>query len=117
MEKKDCPFCGSSRVDSEGSTARGQVHCRNCGASGPHPAYDDSGANWNTRSESALSALVVALDGLHRLFERVEGAMEHGTFRSEKSNLRVKDTPEWVVAYNALAAHRDEAYRQTNEQS
>ena len=53
MELKPCPFCGSDNVSSEGvvESSKGQVHCHDCGASGPNPVYDtiDPQPNWNTR--------------------------------------------------------------------
>ncbi len=51
QELKPCPFCGSGEVSSEG-TVDNIMFCGNCGAFGPHPAYDE--ATWNTRA--ALSA-------------------------------------------------------------
>lgn len=42
--------------------------------------------------------------GLKSIVEGIQGAMEHGTWRSERSNLRMKDTEEWVTFYNVLAA-------------
>jgi hypothetical protein len=41
--------------------------------------------------------------GLKRIVEEIDGAMKHGTWRDEHG-MRLKDTPEWVAFYNALAA-------------
>lgn len=38
------------------------------------------------------------------IIEGINGTMNHGTFRGEKSGLRLKDTPEWVAFYVALSA-------------
>jgi hypothetical protein len=50
-----------------------------------------------------VGALVEAAQGMKRIIEGVEGAMNYGTWRSERTNLRIKDTQEWVALYNALA--------------
>jgi hypothetical protein len=42
-----------------------------------------------------------AADALIGIVEGINGAMTHGTWRAEKSNLRMKDTDEWVRFYNA----------------
>ncbi|MCV6826040.1 MULTISPECIES: Lar family restriction alleviation protein [Halocynthiibacter] len=59
---KPCPFCGSTNASPEGivQSSKGQMFCNNCGAYGPHPAYDDSGADWNTRADAE------AKDAAHR---------------------------------------------------
>lgn len=49
-----------------------------------------------------VRALVGALCGLKRIIEEIDGAMDHGTWRDDKGQ-RLKDTPEWVAAYIALA--------------
>jgi hypothetical protein len=74
-------------------------------------------AHWNTATNNLttpplttaqimadprVKALVEALSGLKRIIEEIDGAMEHGTWRDDKGR-RLKDTPEWVDAYNALA--------------
>lgn len=53
-----------------------------------------------------IAALVEASAGLKSIVEGIQGAMEHGTWRAEGSNLRMKDTDEWVTFYNALSALR-----------
>lgn len=50
-----------------------------------------------------VRALVEAASGMRSIVEGIQGAMEHGTFRAEKG-MRLKDTPEWVALYLALAA-------------
>ena len=52
------------------------------------------------RAEDA--ELIAASLSLKEIVEGVSGAMEHGTFRAEKG-MRLKDTPEWVAFYVALA--------------
>ena len=49
-----------------------------------------------------VMVLVGALCGLKRIIEEIDGAMDHGTWRDDKGQ-RLKDTPEWVAAYIALA--------------
>jgi len=36
------------------------------------------------------------------IVEGVKGAIEHGTWRDEKTGMRLKGTPEWVAYYNAV---------------
>jgi hypothetical protein len=52
-----------------------------------------------TAERNALAKAGRALVGV---VEGIQGAMEHGTFRAEKG-MRLKDTPEWVAFYVALA--------------
>lgn len=52
------------------------------------------------RAEDA--ELIAASLALKEIVEGVSGAMDHGTFRAEKG-MRLKDTPEWVAFYVALA--------------
>jgi hypothetical protein len=33
--------------------------------------------------------------------------MNYGTWRSERTNLRMKDTEEWVIFYNAIRARQE----------
>lgn len=40
--------------------------------------------------------------GVKRIVEEIDGAMRHGDWRDEHG-VRLKDTPEWVALYNALA--------------
>ena len=47
--------------------------------------------------------LICAAKGLRRIVEEIDGAMTHGTWR-DVDGLRLKDTPEWVAFYNALAS-------------
>lgn len=56
------------------------------------------------RKATEVRALVDAAIGLKGLVDGIQCAMEHGTFRAERSNLRMKDTDEWVAFYNALTA-------------
>ena len=53
-----------------------------------------------------IAALVEAAQGLKRIVEEIDGAMSHGTWRDERG-VRMKDTPEWVSAYVALAAIKE----------
>ena len=53
-----------------------------------------------------VRALVETMAGLKRIVEEIDGAMNHGTWRDEKG-MRLKDTPEWVSAYAALAAIKE----------
>ena len=53
-----------------------------------------------------VRALVETMAGLKRIVEEIDGAMNHGTWRDEKG-MRLKDTPEWVSAYVALAAIKE----------
>jgi hypothetical protein len=52
-----------------------------------------------------LRTLIEAVSGLKRIVEEIDGAMNHGTWRDDHGT-RLKDTPEWVAAYNAFAALR-----------
>ena len=47
--------------------------------------------------------------GLKSIVEGIQGAMEHGTWRAERSNLRMKDTEEWVTFYNVMTALDEDA--------
>lgn len=40
--------------------------------------------------------------GMKRIVEEIDGSMRHGTWRDEHG-VRLKDTPEWIALYNALA--------------
>ena len=53
-----------------------------------------------------VRALVETMAGLKRIVEEIDGAMNHGTWRDEKG-MRLKDTPEWVSAYAALAVIKE----------
>ena len=53
-----------------------------------------------------VRALGETMAGLKRIVEEIDGAMNHGTWRDEKG-MRMKDTPEWVSAYVALAAIKE----------
>ena len=46
---------------------------------------------------------------LKSIVEGIQGAMEHGTWRAERSNLRMKDTEEWVTFYNVMTALDEDA--------
>ncbi|WPE22443.1 hypothetical protein [Shinella zoogloeoides] len=46
--------------------------------------------------------LLNAASGMKRIVEELDGAIKHGTWRDEHG-LRLKDTPEWIVFYNALS--------------
>lgn len=67
-------------------------------------------ADYSARILAALEApdagvvaeLVEAAKALKAIVEEIRGAMEHGTWRDGKGQ-RLKDTPEWVAFYNALA--------------
>ena len=50
-----------------------------------------------------VAALVEAASGMKAIVEEIRGAMEHGSWRDDKG-MRLKDTPEWVALYAALAA-------------
>lgn len=45
--------------------------------------------------------LIEAIEGIVNSVEGVHGALEYGTFRGEKTGVRLKDTPEWVALYVA----------------
>ncbi len=51
QELKPCQFCEDTFITAEGmvESNRGQQFCNNCGASGPHPAYDNFDGDWNHR--------------------------------------------------------------------
>lgn len=53
-------------------------------------------------AEAEVERLRAAGDGLLSIVEGIKGAMEHGTWRAERSNIRMKDTEEWVAFYLAL---------------
>jgi hypothetical protein len=46
--------------------------------------------------------------GLKRIVEEIDGAMRHGTWRDERTGMRLKDTTEWVEYFNALTAASQE---------
>jgi hypothetical protein len=50
-------------------------------------------------TDDAMRQLVSASKALINIVEGIDGAMTHGTWRAEKSNLRIKDTDEWVAFY------------------
>lgn len=56
----------------------------------------------NADLEARVKKLEVASENLIRIVEGIEGAMTHGTWRAEKSNLRMKDTEEWTQFYCAV---------------
>ena len=74
--------------------------------SGPlmtHPEYTQFvRADLAQAPDAGVAELVEAAKGLKAIVEEIRGAMEHGTWRDEKGQ-RLKDTPEWVTFYNALA--------------
>jgi hypothetical protein len=51
---------------------------------------------------AASTDLIEAAKGLKRIVEEIDGTMNHGTWRDEHG-VRLKDTPEWVAFYVALA--------------
>ena len=55
---KPCPFCGGYHVTNEGVTNK-SIHCVDCGAYGPEPAYDtnETDVDWNTRAVPEVKAL------------------------------------------------------------
>ena len=55
----------------------------------------------NARLRAALEALVTIVEG-------IDGAMNHGTWRDDKG-MRLKDTPQWVALYVALATPAPDA--------
>lgn len=48
------------------------------------------------------AAVRAAAEALVKIVEGIDGAMRHGTWRDELG-MRLKDTPEWVALYVALA--------------
>jgi hypothetical protein len=57
-ELEPCPFCGGYHVTNEGVTNKA-IHCVDCGAYGPEPAYDTNeiDVDWNTRAAPKVKAL------------------------------------------------------------
>lgn len=57
-ELKPCPFCGGYHVTNEG-LANKSIHCVDCGAYGPEPAYDTNeiDVDWNTRTAPKVKPL------------------------------------------------------------
>ncbi|MEZ2132732.1 MULTISPECIES: hypothetical protein [unclassified Sinorhizobium] len=53
--------------------------------------------------EVAGNRLIDASKGLKRIVEEIDGTMNHGTWR-DSNGMRLKDTPEWVDFYIALAS-------------
>lgn len=49
-----------------------------------------------------IERLRAASEALINIVEGINGAMNHGTFRAERSNLRMKDTAEWTRFYVAV---------------
>ncbi len=113
-ELRPCPLCSE--------------HLWPCNEGFEHPASDTCPldnmwfperlvAAWNRRRDLTptlsaamqlpeVKALVETMAGLKRIVEEIDGAMNHGTWRDEKG-MRLKDTPEWVSAYVALAAIKE----------
>ena len=58
----------------------------------------------NARLRAALEALVTIVEG-------IDGAMNHGTWRDDKG-MRLKDTPQWVALYVALATPAPDAVQE-----
>ncbi|WP_421580867.1 hypothetical protein [Shinella sp. M31] len=51
--------------------------------------------------------LLSAAKGIKSIVEELNGSMTHGTWRDDRG-MRLKDTPEWIALYNAVAdAERD----------
>ena len=58
MEKRPCPFCGSTRLRYDFQASIGYIRCINCGAQGPYDPHaadpDDEGDRaweaWNKRT-------------------------------------------------------------------
>lgn len=63
---------------------------------------DDKTAALEAPDAGVVAELVEAAKALKAIVEEIRGAMEHGTWRDGKGQ-RLKDTPEWVAFYNALA--------------
>lgn len=49
--------------------------------------------------DARIAELETACENLIRIVEGIDGAMKHGTWRAERSNLRMKDTDEWTRFY------------------
>lgn len=66
-------------------------------------------AGWDAAARATDGAVIGAIPvqeaakSLKRIVEEIDGAMNHGTWRDERG-MRLKDTPEWVALYNAIAA-------------
>lgn len=65
---------------------------------------DDAAAAEIERLRAEVEELEDAGEALIGIVEGIDGAMTHGTWRAEKSNLRMKDTDEWVRFYCAVRA-------------
>lgn len=77
---KPCPFCGGDDVNTEGRTEKlqKQMFCWTCGASGPHPAYDE--ASWNHRPlEQELVEALRETPGLGFSFHELEKRFDTAT--------------------------------------
>ena len=57
--------------------------------------------------EAEGARLREAGEALIGIVEGIDGAMNYGTWRSERTNLRMKDTEEWVIFYNAIRARQE----------
>lgn len=55
--------------------------------------------------------LRAALENLTGIVEGIDGAMNHGTWRDD-NGMRLKDTPQWVAAYIALATPAPDAVQE-----
>lgn len=56
----------------------------------------------NVASADPKSNLLGAARGMKRIVEEIDGSMTHGTWR-DANGMRLKDTPEWVALYLAIA--------------
>ena len=66
----------------------------------PPPEMDLIAARQQELHEAAVALLGIV--------EGPQGFMEHGTWRAERSNLRMQDTDEWVRFYLAVKSMRPE---------
>jgi hypothetical protein len=93
IELNSCPFCGGYHVTNEGVTNK-SIHCVDCGAYGPEPAYDTNevDVDWNTRAAPKVKAL--EWEKLHESFYRVYFVGDVN-FRVETYNQKT-----WICLYS-----------------
>jgi integrase len=78
-ELEPCPFCGGYHVTNEGVTNK-SIHCVDCGAYGPEPAYDAIDVDWNTRAAPKVKALEWMPDSENRGFIAVTSVGQFAVF-------------------------------------
>lgn len=75
-------------------------------------AERDAGNKRAEKAEAERGAILSVCKQLVEVVEGWSGLTTHGTFRAEKSNLRLKDISEWAALYHAVKQPQDVAKTQ-----